>query len=319
LFYFVGYEGLRENLGRTITSTVPDDNARRGLIPDPAQPGQLLNVGVNAGVAPYVNEYPRANGAPLGDGTALYSFQFDQVLSQDFLQGRVDYNVGPGSRFFGRYTLDDADQQLPLDYPQFPRSFLSTNQFFTGEYSHALGDSTLSTYRFGYSRTRVGQDIQANTSTPLPPFVPGREYIGNIDVGGLNRFGTQSSVDVRFLQQVLSFQYDTATTRGRHLVKVGALAEPDVQPRNVLVRQPAGVPREPGDQLHRPDAPRRLRAKLALLDRRRLRSGRVPGIRSPHRERRASLRVHDDAGRPRGTGLGAREPDRYHSNRGTPV
>jgi hypothetical protein len=229
LFYFVGYEGLRENLGRTITSTVPDDNARRGLIPDPAQPGQLLNVGVNAGVAPYVNEYPRANGAPLGDGTALYSFQFDQVLSQDFLQGRVDYNVGPGSRFFGRYTLDDADQQLPLDYPQFPRSFLSTNQFFTGEYSHALGDSTLSTYRFGYSRTRVGQDIQANTSTPLPPFVPGREYIGNIDVGGLNRFGTQSSVDVRFLQQVLSFQYDTATTRGRHLVKVGALAERYIQ------------------------------------------------------------------------------------------
>jgi hypothetical protein len=59
--------------------------------------------------------------------------------------------------------------------------------------------------------------------------VPGREYIGNIDVGGLNRFGTQSSVDVRFLQQVLSFQYDTATTRGRHLVKVGALAERYIQ------------------------------------------------------------------------------------------
>jgi hypothetical protein len=229
LFYFVGYEGLRENLGRTITSTVPDDNARRGLIPDPAQPSQLLNVGVNPGVAPYLNEYPRANGDNLGDGTALYSFQFDQQISEDFLQGRVDYNVGPGSQIFGRYTLDDAEQQLPLDYPQFPRSFLSRNQFGTGEYRHVLSDSTLSTYRIGYSRTRVAQDVQANTSTPLQPFVPGRELVGNIDVGGLNRFGTQSSVDVRFLQQVVSFQYDTASTRGRHLIKFGALGERYIQ------------------------------------------------------------------------------------------
>ena len=40
LFYFLGYEGLRENLGRTITSSVPDANARQGLLPDPAVPGR---------------------------------------------------------------------------------------------------------------------------------------------------------------------------------------------------------------------------------------------------------------------------------------
>ncbi|MEW6323375.1 MAG: TonB-dependent receptor [Acidobacteriota bacterium] len=225
LFYFVGYEGLRENLGRTITSTVPDDNARQGLLPNPAAPGTLLNVGVHPGVAPYLAEYPRANGAALGDGTALYSFRFDQILRQHFLQGRADYNVGPGSQLFVRYTFDDADQFLPTDYPQFPRSFVSTNQFFTGEYRQVLSSSMLSTYRVGYSRTRVGQAVQANTSSPLAPFVPGRAFVGNIDVGGLNRFGTQSSVDVRFLQQVTSVQYDAAATRGRHLVKAGALAE----------------------------------------------------------------------------------------------
>lgn len=225
LFYFVGYEGLQENLGRTITSTVPDDNARRGFIPDPASPGQLLNVGVNPGVAPYLAEYPQANGSALGDGTALYTFQFDQELSQNFVQGRVDYNLTPGSQLFARYTLDDADQHLPTDFPQFPRSFLSRNQFGTGELRQVVSSSTFSTYRVGYSRTRVGQGVEANTSTPLQPFVPGRLYVGNIDVGGLNRFGTQSSVDVRFLQQVLAFQYDTASTYGRHLIKFGALGE----------------------------------------------------------------------------------------------
>lgn len=223
LFYFVGYEGLRENLGRTITSAVPDANARLGLLPDPANPGQFLNVGVNAAVAPYVNAYPVPNGTNLGDGTALYSFQFDQRIDQNFLQGRVDYNLSPGSQLFARYTLDDADQRLPLDYPQFPRAFLSRNQFFTAELKQAYSSNLLATYRGGYSRTRVGQDVEANTT--LPPFVPGREFVGNIDVGGLQRFGTQSSANLRLLQQVTSLSADYVWTRGKHLIRSGALAE----------------------------------------------------------------------------------------------
>jgi len=225
LFFFAGYEALRENLGRTITSTVPDDNARIGLLPDPANTATFLNVGVNPDVAPYLAEYPRANGRALGDGTALYSFQFDQQLDQQFGQGRIDYNVGPGSQVFGRYTIDDAQQYLPTDYPQFPRYFVSRNQFFTGEYKQAISDRTLATYRVGYSRTRVGQQVEANTGRPLQPFVPGRALVGNIDVGGLNRFGTQSSVDVRFLQQVLSLQGGLARSHGRHLLGAGGLAE----------------------------------------------------------------------------------------------
>jgi hypothetical protein len=228
LFYFVGLEALREDLGRTITSTVPDENARLGFLPDAAT-GALVNVGVHPGVAPYLAEYPRPNGSVLGDGTAIYTFQFEQTLDQNFGQGRFDYNVGPGSQIFGRYTLDDAEQYLPTDYPQFPRYFVSRNQFFTGEYRNVMTTNTLATYRFGYSRTRVGQEVEANTSVPLQPFVPTREFVGNIDVGGLNRFGTQSSVDVRFLQQVYSLQGDVTSTVGRHLLKFGGLAERYVQ------------------------------------------------------------------------------------------
>jgi TonB dependent receptor-like, beta-barrel len=225
LFFFAGYEALKENLGRTITSTVPDENARRGFLPDPANPGALINVGVNAGVAPYLAEYPRPNGNVLGDGTALSTFQFNQRLDQHFGQGRLDYNLGPGSQIFARYTIDDAEQYLPTDYPQFPRYFVSLNQFFTGEYRDVISNDTLGIYRVGYSRTHVGQQVEANTSTPLQPFVPGRQYVGNIDVGGLNRFGTQSSVDVNFLQHVIGLQGDVASTRGRHLLKFGGLAE----------------------------------------------------------------------------------------------
>jgi Carboxypeptidase regulatory-like domain/TonB dependent receptor-like, beta-barrel len=229
LFYFVGYEALHEDLGKTITSTVPDENAHRGLIPDLSQPGAQVNVGVNAGVAPYLAEYPLPNGRNLGDGTALYSFQFNQTIAENFGQARVDYNTGNGDQLFARYTVDDADQRLPTDFPQFPRSFLSLNQFLTSEYRQVWSDAMLSTYRFAYSRTRVGQDVEANTATPLAPFVPGRALVGNIDIGGLNRFGTQSSVDVRFLQQVFGLHHDTSIFAGRSLLKFGAIAERYVQ------------------------------------------------------------------------------------------
>ncbi|MGH9387168.1 MAG: TonB-dependent receptor domain-containing protein, partial [Vicinamibacterales bacterium] len=224
LFFFLGYEGLVENLGRTITSTVPDNNARLGLLPDATRPGELVTVGVNPAVAPYLNEYPRPNGQTLGDGTALYSFQFDQNIDQHFLQGRVDSNLTPGNQVFARYTFDNANQRLPMDYPQFPRAFLSRNQFFTGEYRQALG-RMLNTYRLGVSRTRIDQNVEANTSAALAAFVPGRPLVGDIDVGGLQRFGPQSSANLRLVQNVFSGQYDSTLTRGNHLVKVGALAE----------------------------------------------------------------------------------------------
>jgi hypothetical protein len=224
LFYFFGYEGLREKLGRTISTFVPDDNARQGLIPNPAVPGDLLNVGVHPAVAPYLNEYPRANGPSTGGGIAQYTFGFDQRLHQDYAQGRIDYNLTPAQQVFARFTFDDGDQALPTDYPQFPRSFLSRNQFFTSEHRWALSSATLNTFRLGFSRTRIGQLVEANTSTPLKPFVEGR-LVGDIDVGGLQRFGPQSSGDLKVTQNVFALHQNLVHTRGSHLFKVGSLVE----------------------------------------------------------------------------------------------
>ena len=217
LFFFGGYEALIERLGRTISTIVPDDNARLGILPSG-------NVGVNPAVAPYLAEYPRANGPSLGQGLAVYDFPFEQRLDEHFVQGRLDYNT-ERRQFFGRYTFDDTKQFLPTDYPQFPRRFVSRNQFFTGEYREILSPSTLNTARLSFSRTRIGQEVEANTSQPLAPFVPGRSIMGDIDIGGLRRFGPQSSVDVRLVQNVFSFQNDLIQSRGNHLLKAGALVE----------------------------------------------------------------------------------------------
>jgi len=219
LFFFAGYEALLEDLGRTIVTTVPDDNARMGILPGG------VTIPVNAAVAPYLNEFPRANGENLGGGLARYTFPFSQTLQQHFAQARIDAVLANGAQVFSRYTFDDADQRLPTDYPQFPRSFVSRNQFLTAEYRQALSPTFFHTVRFGYSRTRIGQSVEANTSQPLGAFVPGRELMGAIDIGGLQRFGPQLSANVRLNQDVFSVQYDLTQARGRHFLKAGALVE----------------------------------------------------------------------------------------------
>ncbi|MFZ0061124.1 MAG: TonB-dependent receptor [Pyrinomonadaceae bacterium] len=217
-FFFVGYESLRENLGQTISTVVPDLAARSGNIPGGA-------VVVNPSVRPYLDEYPLPNGANLGGGLAEYTFGFNRTITEHFTQGRVDRNWSERHQSFARYTFDNADQALPTDFPQFPRSFRSRNHFFTAEHRYIQSERTIHTSRFSFARTRVGQDVDSNTTQPLQPFIPGRESLGNIDIGGMPRFGPQTSVSVKLTQNLFGFEQGMVHTRGRHLIKAGGLIE----------------------------------------------------------------------------------------------
>lgn len=225
IFFFFGYEALRQNLGLNVGTVVPDLNARQGILPHPTIPGQIITVPVSPAVRPYLDQFPLPNGPNLSGGLASYFFGFNQKIDQNFLQGRIDYNRNERDQFFARYTFDDAEQQLPTDFPQFPREFISRNQFFTGEYRQTLSSNTFNTFRLGFSRTRIGQNVEANVPSTLQPFIAGRDRIGDIDIAGIPRFGPQSSADLRLTQNVWGFEYGLVHSRGRHLIKAGALAE----------------------------------------------------------------------------------------------
>ena len=102
-FFFGSYEGLRERLGRTIGTFVPDANARLGILP-------TGTVTVNPGIKPYLDLYPLPNGPSIGGGIANYYFGFRQTLDQDFASGRVDHKFNDNHQSFVRYTFDDANQ-----------------------------------------------------------------------------------------------------------------------------------------------------------------------------------------------------------------
>ena len=135
LFFFGGYEALVERLGRTISTIVPDDNARLGILPTGA-------VGVNAAVAPYLEEFPRANGRrSAGPGGLRLPVRPAPRRALRPGPSRLQHRRAASRSLATRSTI--PKQFLPTDYPQFPRTFLSRNQFFTGEYTRGAVGSTL--------------------------------------------------------------------------------------------------------------------------------------------------------------------------------
>lgn len=228
-FFFGGAEFLRERRGLTIQSIVPDLKARQGILTTRNAQGQIVETQttINPAVKPYLDEFPLPNGPSLNNGVgnlAQYFFGFKQELDQKYAQGRIDHVLTDRQQLFARYSFDNAAQFLPTDFPQFPRSFLSRNQFGTGEHSWVMSSQTINTLRFGFSRTRIGQDVEANVPSTLQPFVPGR-LLGSIDIGGIPRFGTQSSVNVQLTQNVISLNEQLSHTEGKHLLKIGGLVE----------------------------------------------------------------------------------------------
>ncbi len=201
-----------------MSTIVPDENARQGILPSGT-------VTVNPAVKPYLAEYPLPNGPNRGGGLAVFTFPFSQTLGQNFGQGRVDHYFNSANQSFARYTIDDADQELPTDYPQFPRAFISRNQFLTLEHRFIQSAQTSHSFRGSFSRTRVGQGVQSNTTAHLQPFVPGRDMVGNIDIGGFPRWGPQTSVTVKLVQNIFGGEYSLSRLLGRHTLKAGMLGE----------------------------------------------------------------------------------------------
>ena len=91
---------------------------------------------------PFRAAFPLPNGPSLGGGLASFSFPFGQRIDQDYVQARLDHSFGGSDHVFVRYTLDRAEQRLPTDFPQFPRTFESRNQFATAEYRRVLSPAT---------------------------------------------------------------------------------------------------------------------------------------------------------------------------------
>ena len=174
-FVFGNYEGFRQRLGLSNVAVVPDNNARRGLLPDARNPGQFINVGLAPGIAPYFALWPEPNGASLGDGTALLYNNPASPINENFLTTRLDHSFSERDSLSGVYTFDGGNSINPSVNPSSGQRLRARNQVVSMQDAHTFSPTIVNTFTAGFSR---GMFLQI--SSPLVEFpaslssVPGR-------------------------------------------------------------------------------------------------------------------------------------------------
>jgi outer membrane receptor protein involved in Fe transport len=173
-FFFGAFEAIRERLGFTGVTNVPDDNARKGTLP--GQPSLTVNP---ASAQLLTLLFPPANGRNKGGGIAEYRYTAPQPTNEYFAQGRIDHRFSEKDSFFGRYTFDNGNvnrqvnNKTPVDFTK----ERSGNQYLTLEHQHLFSPLLLNTLRVSYSRSTSEADNQRTVDVPRQLwFVPGTQF-----------------------------------------------------------------------------------------------------------------------------------------------
>ena len=218
IFFFGGYERLQEDLGQTVITAVPTAAARAGA--------------VNPAVRPYLDLYPLPNGRDLGPGIGQYAYASNRVTRENFFQGRIDMELSGKDSLFVRHTYDGAHQVYPLTtgtigttgFAQFLSNAVSGNQFFTAEEKRTFSQNLLNSARFSTS-VLTWEQTPANTLAQPLSFFDGAPFMGTIDVGGLSRLGNDNTLPSTNNITYWTWSDDLTYTKGKHLLKSGALVE----------------------------------------------------------------------------------------------
>ena len=223
MFYFANYEGLRQTLGLTRIITVPDENARHGLLPT-GPGGTLVNVGVDPRVAPYFKFWPLPD-TPLTGGVGNVTLNPTQEGDEDYFLGRLDWTLPRGASLFVRYIRDKAALLDPAAGPMpdlNPARNSNHNQFATVEARVVPTNTLVNLTRFALSRPQQ----QSRTDLAVHPelqWFPGEGLPdGGLTIGGgITGLGSAAPGPWEFTQARYTLADDLFLTRGAHNLKFG--------------------------------------------------------------------------------------------------
>ena len=218
-FFFGAFESLIERLGLTGVTSVPNANARQGLLPSGT-------IKVNPAIQPFLDAlFPLPNGRDLGGGIGQYLFSRSQPTDEYFAQGRVDHRLGVNDTLFGRYTFDHGNVDRPptTKVPVANTKERSRNQYVTLEYQHIFSPSLLNTARMGFNRSdHESVNVRTVELPASTTWLPGQP-LGYLTVQGM---ATEDFGDYRIprLDRLNNYQFgDTLfLSRGKHSIKIGS-------------------------------------------------------------------------------------------------
>jgi hypothetical protein len=243
LFFFGGYEGLRQRVSGTNVVAMPTAALKSGdfsnlpAILDPLTGAPFPGNRIPADrISPVAREILRFATDPNGPGTGPAGLGNNLTVNvptrehNDRYSGRIDYNAGVNDRFTGRFYV--------VDNGPFPSRVAGATDRFgnwggfgvatrngMGEYTRILSPTMLNEVRIGYSREenfRVPQNPDLDPSQIIPGLIPPLGGLGGlptINITGFRGFSDlPGSGDVKHSYEFIErFTW----TKNRHTLKSG--------------------------------------------------------------------------------------------------
>src|SRR5262249_18565458 len=217
-FFFFSYEGLRLRQPFTQQSVVPDALSRQRA---------------PAGIRPFLDAYPVANGPAAGPGLAQFNASYSNPSSLDAYSIRVDQVITSKLHLFGRYnyspsSLDQRAAPFTTAALSTVDSVSATVHTFTLGLVQQITPSITNEVRANYSNNRIATTFAVDTfggAVPLPDsllFPSGLSsansafllLINGVGEWGQGKSGTDEQRQINLIDNLL-------VTTGAHQLKFG--------------------------------------------------------------------------------------------------
>ena len=216
LFYFGSYEGLRQDLSLTHIARLPTAAAHNGILPTGA-------VAISPLVKPYLDLlYPLPNGQDYGDGTGEYRHTEVDPTHENFLVGKIDFQLTNDDSMFVRVSRDKSDSETQQDHPLFLEKTNTDTRYFTYQDQHLFSSRVLNVARGAINYTGRDDDINPTVSVPANLFFTTDPHFGAITIqSGITQVGTTGSTPINYRQTLFQVSDTLTISSSRHTAKFG--------------------------------------------------------------------------------------------------
>jgi hypothetical protein len=217
IFFFVNYEGLRQDLGETYTATVPSA-AAWALAPSGSPILQLQQF------------YPSPNGQVSGLSGKYTDVGFEP-LNEDYFLARLDYQLRSKDSIFARFVRDAGNLSDPFPnaargglLPFWPEGASTHNYDVTIEEKHLADSSLVNVARVSFVRTNQGTTSPV-TNDVLDIFPGENRPDSDLSVTGLSALGPLANDPFYYLQQRYTYEDQVYWTHGAHDLRFGGFIQ----------------------------------------------------------------------------------------------
>jgi hypothetical protein len=233
-FFFVSYEGLRQDTGLTFSEAVPSAEARRRILAgEPVGSGQGQSAARTQAVAPLLNGFPVGTVPTSNALVDLASLTTTAEQQEDTMSLRIDHRFNDEHSAYARYLYSNGEVDTP-DRTVTPRRVLAKQQpqNFVGNFQSIFGANTVNEFK-------VGLNLPETSATAFGPAgydptgvsLSGAFTSSSIDARGttgiarsgllIRATSASSTTGSNFDPRSLSFANATTMTRGAHTFKSG--------------------------------------------------------------------------------------------------